>query len=335
MTGTGTGTGTTQAENGKRETGNDTEGRAPVRLSFAFRAYPSAVLDVEGPDRVAFLQGQLASDVRLAEIGRAIPAVGLTPKGKILYAGRLVGGSDRLRLLIPAGNDERERVLVHLRKYAAFQKVSIVDRTAEIARVAFFGPTPGGNAGEIVPPDGSGGVDVLEDTAGEIHSEWLVPASRLSSLLAGLEASGGVLLSEEEADVRRIEAGRAEWGIDADESNLPDEAGLADAVSITKGCYVGQEIVARLRTYGRTNRRLVGYRFPEGLLPRGSVLRRPDDHAPETSRVELGRITSAAVSPRLGPIGLGYAFRDIAAGDRLVSTIDPSRSAVVSTLPFS
>lgn len=301
----------------------------PPEPPFAFRPYPSAVLDIEGADRAAFLQGQLASDVRLAEPGRAIAAVGLTPKGKLLYAGRLLGMSDRLRLLIPTtGREgERERVLAHLRKYAAFQKVSIADRTDELARIAFFGPGPASDESEPV--------EVWPGGDGEIDSEWLVAAGHLPSVLALLTAAGGRLLTDEEARILRIESGRPEWSVDADESHLPDEAGLAGAISTTKGCYVGQEIVARLRTYGRTNRRLVGFRFPDGLLAPGSILRRPGDPQPELSRIEQGRVTSAAESPRFGPIGLGYAFREIAVGDRLVGSEDPSRGAVVTALPFS
>jgi folate-binding protein YgfZ len=149
-----------------------------------------------------------------------------------------------------------------------------------------------------------------------------------------LAAAGSAALPEPEAEALRIEAGRPAFGRDIGPENLPDEAGLADAISATKGCYVGQEIVARRRTYGRMNRRLVGYRFPDGLVAPDAVLSRPDV-PPERDRTEAGRVTSAAVSSRFGPIGLGFAFHDVPLGARLVTREAPRRAAVVSPLPFA
>jgi folate-binding protein YgfZ len=289
-------------------------------MSDAYRLRPSAILDVLGEDRAVFLQGQLTQDVQLASPGRVVPVAGLTSKGKLLYAGRLAGGDDRMRLLLPSG--VRERVIAHLSKYAVFQKVAIEDRSRDFARISLYG------AGE--PPYVPGAV-VLPGEA-EIESELLVPAAALDAACSALARAGFRILSDEEADVRRVEAGRPEFGRDADESNLPDEVGLGEAISTTKGCYVGQEIVARLRTYGRVQRRLVGFRFPEGPILPATVLRRPGE--PEGSRIEYGRVTSSVISQRLGPIGLGFAFRDVAPGDRLTAAGDPERGALVETLPF-
>jgi folate-binding Fe-S cluster repair protein YgfZ len=108
---------------------------------------------------------------------------------------------------------------------------------------------------------------------------------------------------------------------------------LDAAISTTKGCYVGQEIVARTRTYGRVNRRLVGFRFPDGPVTAGALLKRPEESEP--GKIEQGRVTSAVVSPVFGAIGLGYAFRDVPAGARLVAADGAPRAAIVSDLPFS
>ncbi len=105
---------------------------------------------------------------------------------------------------------------------------------------------------------------------GELVSEILAPVTMRNELGAWLRAWSARPISEDEADVRRVEAGRARFGQDANQTNLPDEVGLDEAISTTKGCYVGQEIVARMRTYGRANRRLVGFRFPDGAIPAGS-----------------------------------------------------------------
>lgn len=289
--------------------------------SFGFRVRPSAVVDVLGVDRAAFLQGQLASDVRQAGEAGVVPAVGLTPKGKLLYAGRLVAMPDRYRLLLPSTS--RDPVIAHLKKYAAFQKVSIEDRTGEITRIALFGPVSQFPAGDYLRLPGEG----------EASAEVLVASAQGEALLPAWASAGGRAIIEAEADALRIEAGRPEWGRDADETHLPDEAGFGAAISTSKGCYVGQEIVARMRTYGRANRRLVGFRFPDGSVAAGALLRRPGETEP--SRIETGRVTSSAESPHFGAIGLGYAFRDVAIGDRLVAADDPTRGAVVCPLPFS
>src|SRR5262249_55405263 len=119
-------------------------------------------------------------------------------------------------------------------------------------------------------------------------------------------------------------------GKDANDSNLPEEVGLSAAISSTKGCYVGQEVVARLRTYGRVNRRLVGFRFPGEPVPEGTAFPNPDkpDH-------ELGHVSSAVSSPRFGAIGLGLAFRAVPEGETLADPAHPELRAVVAPLPFA
>jgi tRNA-modifying protein YgfZ len=145
-----------------------------------------------------------------------------------------------------------------------------------------------------------------------------------------LARAGSLPVSEEIAEILRVEAGRPLLGKDADDTNLPEEVGLSGAISATKGCYVGQEIVARLRTHGRINRRLVGFRFSSGPVSEGTVFPNPEkpDH-------ELARVTSAVESPRFGSIGLGTAFRDVGEGFSLSDSREPERVAVVVSLPFA
>ena len=269
--------------------------------------------------------------MRLAADGAAIAAAGLTPKGRLLFFGRLVGLSDRLRLLLPG--TLRESVRAHLAKYAVFQKVAIVDRSDELARIGLIGVPEGWN-GPTDPTGSAGAAGSLRLSGeGEFSAEILAPAGSLQETLRSLESNGASPASEPLAEALRIEAGRPRFGQDADGSHLADEVGLAAAVSTTKGCYVGQEIVARLRTYGRVNRRLVGFRFPEGTVEAGSLLLRPGETDP--GRIEPGRVTSAAESPRFGPIGLGWAFRDVSEGDRLVAADGSDRGAIVASLPFA
>ncbi len=290
---------------------------ASARSGIAHRARSGAIA-VEGPDREAFLQGQLTQDVRGLGPGHSRPAAGLTPKGKLLYFGRLVAEADRFLFLLPA--DGVASATAHLAKYAVFQKVTVRDASADVVRIGLYGP----RAAALAVPPPAIRLPAEWDLAGEI----LAPASAGPDLHRWLEGSGSTLLSEDSAEALRIEAGRPRLGRDADDSSLPEEAGLSSAIAANKGCYVGQEIVARMRTYGRANRRLVGFRFSGGTLAPGTAFTDPDKPS-----LELARVTSAVVSPRLGPIGLGYAFRDVADG----ASLPPGGpgAAIVAGLPFA
>ncbi len=291
---------------------------AIARLGHRFRA--PGVLAVEGPDREGFLQGQLTQDVRGLAPGQSRPMAGLTPKGKLLYFGRLAAQADRLILLVPAA--DRAAIAGHLGKYAVFQKVSVSDVSDEFVLLGLYGPA----SGQIQPTEGA----LALPADGELAAGLLAPAAHRAALEDLLERAGSTAVSHDSAEILRVEAGRPRFGTDADETNLPDEVGLPSAISTTKGCYVGQEIVARLRTYGRVNRRLVGFRFPEEPVAAGTVF--PD---PGKANLELGRVTSSVVSPRFGPIGLGFAFRDVAEGGVLRLPADPGLCAVVAALPFA
>jgi len=306
---------TTRSSAGAPPSGDD----AAAREGLAHRERPGVVA-VEGEDRAAFLQGQLTQDVRGLAPGQSRAAAGLTPRGKLLYFGRLVAEADRLLLLVPA--EAAPGVVAHLAKYAAFQKAAVRDATADYLRVALYGP----RAEPFPTPAGATRLPGEWELAGEI----LAPSAAREAILASLSAAGSAALSEPAAEVLRVEAGRPRLSTDATEANLADEVGLEAAISSTKGCYVGQEIVARMRTYGRVNRRLAGFRFPAGPVPAGTAF--PD---PEKPQRELGRVTSSVVSPRFGPIGLGFVFRDVADGDGLALPGDSAPAAVVCGLPFS
>jgi folate-binding protein YgfZ len=291
-----------------------------ARESLAHRLRPSAVVDVSGEDRVAFLQGQLTQEMRGLAPGETRDAAGLTPKGKLLFVARAVGSADRIRLVLPAAL--RAPVFEHLRKYVLGNRVTIEDRSEELFRVGLYGP---GAARLRVPAD-----ILLLPAQGEFSAELLAPIAMRGEVERLLEQAGSEEVSGETAEILRVEAARPRFGTDMDSSNLPDEVGLARAISTTKGCYVGQEVVARLRTYGRVNRRFVRFRFGQRPIDPGTPLRRPDEEKP--GKVEAGRVTSSIVSPQSGAIGLGYAFRDVSDGDRLVSTVRADDTAIVSDL---
>ncbi len=291
---------------------------AAALTSLAHRGREAAVVAVEGPDREAFLQGQITQDVRGLAPGAARRAAGLSPRGKLLYFGWLAAESDRLLLVLPGGR--LETVLAHLAKYAVFQKVAVRDATPDFALFALYGPA----AGAFAPAPGA----VRLAAEGEIAASVLAPARERNSLESLLARAGSAALSPSSSEILRVEAGRPRFGLDADESNLPAEIGLDDAISTTKGCYVGQEIVARMRTYGRPSRRLVGFRFEGAPASAGTTF--PDPARPDH---ELGRVTSSALSPRFGAIGLGFAARDVPDGAALGGA--GGAAAVVTPLPFA
>jgi folate-binding protein YgfZ len=144
-------------------------------------------------------------------------------------------------------------------------------------------------------------------------------------LSAALHARGAPAVSEQAAECLRVERGRPRYGIDLDDSVIPQEAGLNErAVSFTKGCYVGQETVARLHYKGKPNRHLRGLRLSEPAASGDELLlgERP-----------VGHVGSTVLSPRLGPIALALVRREAEPGDA-ISVGEHGTSAVVLALPF-
>ena len=288
-----------------------------------FRTAPAAVIEIAGRDREAFLQGQCTNDVLRLEPGGVARAAALSPKGKLLADFR-VARIDPLRILAAPGRGEA--LAAHFRKYAVFQDVRIEQAGASHLFEIFGagGPLPEPAPGRVAVSQFAGRPVEIWPPFFETSASWLVAAADAPEIEAAL-SSAGERISDGEAEALRVEAGRPEYGRDMDDSNLPDEIGMDDAISTTKGCYVGQEIVARQRTYGRVTRRLVGLSFAEDwLAPAGCRLVRPR----EPGR-EAGRVTSAVWSPRFGAIGLGFVVLGVEDGDVLRAADDESKTARV------
>ena len=153
----------------------------------------------------------------------------------------------------------------------------------------------------------------------------LCAAEDAGAVREALLGAGAAEVGEEAAEVARVEAGRPRYGVDLDATVIPQEAGLNErAVSFTKGCYVGQETVARLHYRGKPNRHLRGLRL-SAPVPAGTPLRLGDR--------EVGRLTSSVVSARLGPIGLALVRREAEPGATLAAG-DGGATAEVVALPF-
>ena len=178
----------------------------------------------------------------------------------------------------------------------------------------------------------SGITIVRDDAFGLTGFDMYVARGDVDGLRAKLVEAGAKEANDETAEVLRIEAGRPRFGADMNTDTIPLEAGIEDrAISFTKGCYVGQEVIIRVlhRGHGRIARKLVGLVLAAGSTPmRG-------DPILAAGGLHVGEITSAVFSPRLGaPIALGYVHRDhVTPGTELV--VSPSLRARVTALPFS
>jgi folate-binding protein YgfZ len=293
-----------------------------MSLSPGYRRRAADVLDVTGPDRESFLQGQCTNDVRALGPGEVLRAAVLTSKGKLAAFFRCARADDRFRLL--GEGCLAAELAPHLRRSLVFTRAA-VEEASDLDRIDFYGTPPAALPAAPGRRVVSGQVDGVRVDVWPGESEWsavaLVERDRAGELLAAL---GPDLreIADEEAETARVEAARAAWNVDVDGTRLPDEAGFEDAISRTKGCYVGQEIVARRKTYGRLHRRLVRWSFPNGVVPAGTTL-----VGGPGGTDELGNVTSAVHSPRLGGIGLGWASAAVEVGGRLVSRDDPALTA--------
>jgi tRNA-modifying protein YgfZ len=150
-------------------------------------------------------------------------------------------------------------------------------------------------------------------------------AGDTAAVRAALESAGAMPVDEAAAEIVRVERGRPRYGIELDDSVIPQEAGLNErAVSFTKGCYVGQETVARLFYRGKPNRHLRGLRLSAPAAT-GDALRRGEK--------EVGRVGTVVVSPAFGPIALAIVRREAAPGDTL-AVGEGAVTAEVVELPF-
>jgi tRNA-modifying protein YgfZ len=288
------------------------------------------VVAVVGPDAAEYLQGQLTNDVEALAAGDGQYAALLDRKGHMQSDLRVLRPSaEEIVLETEAG--AREQVARHLGMYSIGRSVAVADRSEETVVVSLVGPRSVEIAGTAALPEnaceetGVGGVACLAaGTADGI--DLIAAAADAARLREALLEAGAVEVSEEAAEIVRIEAGRPRFGAEMGAETMPAEAGIVeDAVSFTKGCYIGQETVARLHYKGRPNRHLRGLRLSAPAAA-GATLR--------LGEKEVGRLGSAAVSPAFGPIGLAIVRREVEPGAELAVGED-GVTAEVAALPFS
>ncbi|TMK57680.1 MAG: folate-binding protein YgfZ [Actinobacteria bacterium] len=273
------------------------------------------LLIVSGSEAAEYLQGQLTQDVEAVEPGAWVYAALLDRKGHMQADLRVLRPSEGSELwldLEPAGFEAARR---HLQMYKIGREVEVSDASDEYVLLSLIGPraTEIARAVEATRLRTDGGVDLI------------VPAADRDRVHATLTGAGAVEVSPEAAEILRIEAGQPRFGAEMGTETMPAEAGIVEqTVSFTKGCYIGQETVARLHYKGKPNRHLRGLRL-SAPAQGGEVLR--------LGEKEVGTVGSAAVSPAFGPIGLAILRREAEPGTTLAVGED-GVTAEVTALPF-
>jgi tRNA-modifying protein YgfZ len=295
-----------------------------------------------GADRIRYLNGQVTANITRLTPAEAVPSCVTTAKGRL--CGDIFISAEPDALLIDAEPELRESLLARLERYIISDDAALEDvtdslallhllpaahETAETLRASTLGDVPTPHLARRFTL--RGGLDLL------------VPASEAAALLARWP-----LLSPELLEVLRIEAGLPRWGRELGEDTLPPEAGLDRThIDYHKGCYIGQEVISRLKSVGHVNRQLTGF-VPAGLLPGDSsplLAAGLQLFAPGDPARPVGHLTSAVFSFALAkPIALGYLKRGSPIGDLLarpaqsdglpIPTDGPAISVTAQALPF-
>jgi folate-binding protein YgfZ len=309
------------------------DGYRALRQSAAVvRRGDRGVLAVTGADRLIWLQGLLTNDVAGLPAGAMRYSAYLTPQGRMITDMRVVNLADRTLLDVPGALSEGLRARLDGLLFA--EDAQIADESHRTAIVELHGPAVEQVSDRARPKLTDIGADALrDDVFGVPAIVFFVPRDREDTLVAALVDAGAAETSLATVDVLRIEAGRPAFLVDMDEHTIPLEAGIEDrAISFTKGCYVGQEVIVRVtqRGQGRVAKKLVGVLFDKGPTPHAGNAIGADSR-------DIGRITSATWSPTLErPIALGYVHRDfVAPGTGVhVTTTEGTVPATIAALPF-
>jgi folate-binding protein YgfZ len=302
-----------------------------LREEAGFLRRTRAALIVRGPDAAEYLQGQLTNDIEALAAERGCYAALLDRKGH-LQADMRVLRLEAGELWLDLEPSAAERVLKHLRTYSIGRDVEVEDATDRWGIVSLIGPRSGQLSGfEGLGPEFAqryrdwDGTEVLA-VATEVGLDLITQAEREARLIELLTAAGAAEVSEPAAEIVRVESGRPRFGVDMGPESMPAEAGITErAVNFEKGCYVGQEPVARLHYRGKPNRTLRGLRLSAPAAHGDSLL---------LGEREVGTIGTVCLSPSLGPIALAIVRREAEEGDRL-TVGDGGVTAEVVALPFS
>ncbi len=297
---------------------------------------------VSGSEATMFLNGLITNDIKALGENRWMPAAFPTVQGRLIGAVRVVRGNGPA-FLIDTDSASHEAVLKTISRFTLAGDFHVSDVTAETVLLSVQGQ----RAIEVVDKVFEKSFSDLPCN-GVIETEWqnvpvtiihathtaedgfdvIIDSAHAAQLLQSLTVAGAQPVGEDALEILRVEAGIPRYGRDMDETNIVTETNLDDAVSYTKGCYVGQEIIVRIKHRGHVAKKLTGLRFEtDQKIEPGTIIRSAD-------QTEIGRITSAVVSPKLGStVALGYVrYEQLAAGTNVI--VDDEIAATIVELPF-
>jgi folate-binding protein YgfZ len=326
----------------------DQEYEALCKISGLLDCSQSGLIEVKGDDRVRFLHGMLTNDIRKLLPGNGCYAAFLTPQGRLVADMRVYSTEDSL--LVMCDPSLREKVPPALRKYIIGDRPELIDRSEDLAVLSIQGSSSARVLKELSPAfsplDQSFDHREFEVLGLRVRVcrvnrilydgyDLIVPVHHLAKLWNGILEYGGLIgirpVGFKALNIHRVEAGIPWYAFDMDEKTLPLEAGLdKNAISLTKGCYIGQESVARITYRGQVHRKLAG------LAIMGDNVAASGDKILKESQ-EVGWITSSVFSKSLEkPIALGYLRQEVLEpGTALrVEHSNATLEATVSSLPF-
>jgi folate-binding protein YgfZ len=303
-------------------------------------------LEFEGRDASTFLQALVTNDLGAATTGTGVDAAYLTPQGRMIAMLRILVGESALHVEVAPG--QAAALATRFDQLIFTEQVRVADVSAATIALGVIGGGAADTIARALAIDrarldalGTLGHEIfgdvravrVDDTALAGYELW-APASARDELVSRLSAAGAVEIDTALDEALRIEAGRPLFGVDMNDDTIPLEAGLLErAISTTKGCYVGQEVIIRVlhRGAGRVARRLVKLAFDPGVTTppaSGTPILAGDQ--------ETGRITSAAVSPTTDHvIALGYVHRDAATSGARVVARPPSGDLPAEIVGFA
>lgn len=295
---------------------------------------------VGGTEATMFLNGLITNDMKTLADNRWMPAAFPNVQGRLIGAVRVIRTG--AEFLIDTDAESHEAVLKTIARFTLAGDFRVSDITTETALLTIQGK----RAGEVVekvfqttisdlPRDGvvelkwqNAPVMIIRAThTAEDGFDIVIDSTHAAKLRQTLTDSGAEPVGQDALEILRVEAGIARFGRDMDETNVVTETNLDDAVSYTKGCYVGQEIIVRIKHRGHVAKKLAGLRFQtDRKIEPGTVIKCADGK-------EIGKVTSTAFSPGLGTtIGLGYVRYEYLAAGTSVSVAH--ETAIVTELPF-
>ena len=295
---------------------------------------------VSGSEATTFLNGLVTNDMKTMSKHRWMPAAFPTVQGRLIGAVRVIRAADPL-FLIDTDAASHEGVLKTISRFTMAGDFYVTDVTAQTSMLSVQGKQAAAVSEKVLRAGlydlprnyvveifwQNSNVTILRATqTSEDGFDIVIDADKAAELRQALEQAGAQPVSEDTREILRIEAGIARYGRDMDETNIVTETNLDDAVSFTKGCYLGQEIIVRIKHRGHVAKKLTGLRFDtDRQIKPGAIV--------EVDGKEIGRVTSTAVSPKVGSIGLGYVrYEYLDAGTKVL--VEDEISATVTELPF-